>query len=150
VQGFMAFITLYSLFGDDLRQICVSSDYDYIFYIMTSITLGFFSVEIVLQCLILDDYWLSFYFWLDIISTASLITDIGWIMDAIVGLSQGSNPSGSNIQQATKLARAGRGARVGTRAARLARVIRLIRLLRIVKLYKSANFAMNQIEEKKN
>jgi hypothetical protein len=68
-------------------------------------------------------------------------------MDAIVGLSQGSNPSGSNIQQATKLARAGRGARVGTRAARLARVIRLIRLLRIVKLYKSANFAMNHLEE---
>jgi hypothetical protein len=47
------------------------------------------------------------------------------------------------------LARAGRGARIGTRAARFARVIRLIRMIRIMKLYKSANFAMNQIDEEK-
>ena len=36
---------------------------------------------------------------------------------------------------------------MGTRAARFARVIRLIRMLRIMKLYKSANFALNQLEE---
>jgi hypothetical protein len=88
-----------------------------------------------------DDYWLGFYFWLDIISTVSLIFDIGWIMDLIVGVGQTSS-NGNNVQQATKMARAGRGARIGTRAARLARIIRLIRLLRIVKLYKSANLAM--------
>lgn len=45
------------------------------------------------------------------------------------------------------MARAGRGARIGTKAARLARIIRLIRLIRIVKLYKSADFVMNQVEE---
>lgn len=47
------------------------------------------------------------------------------------------------------MARAGRGARIGTRAARFARVIRLIRMIRIMKLYKSANFALTQLEEEK-
>jgi hypothetical protein len=40
------------------------------------------------------------------------------------------------------MAKASRGARIGTKAGRIARVIRLIRLIRIVKLYKTANNAM--------
>lgn len=39
------------------------------------------------------------------------------------------------------MAKASRGARIGTKAGRIARVIRLIRLIRIVKLYKTANNA---------
>lgn len=113
---------------------------------MTSVALVAFAVEIVISCIVRDDYWLSFYFWLDIISTVSLFADIGWIMDAIAGVGS-QNSSGSNVQQATKLARAGRGARIGTKAARLARIIRLIRLIRIVKLYKSADFAFRENED---
>ena len=40
------------------------------------------------------------------------------------------------------MARAGKGAKIGSRAGRIARIIRLIRLIRIVKLYKNANAAM--------
>lgn len=150
-QGLMATITVYCLFGDDIRQIAFNADADPVFYILTIISFFMFSFEIVLSCLVKDDYWFGFYFWLDLISTISLIADVGWIMDAIVGVGS-STGNGSNVQQATKMARAGRGARIGTKAARLARIIRLIRLLRIVKLYKSANVAMAQIEEtaKKN
>lgn len=144
-QGFMAIITIYCLFGDDVRQIAFDGDRDPIFYVLTIISFFMFTLEIVISCIVRDDYWLSFYFWLDIISTISLIFDIGWIMDLLVGdVSQSgqSSSNGNNVQQATKMARAGRGARIGTKAARLARIIRLIRLLRIVKLYKSANLAM--------
>lgn len=124
-----------------------NADKDEYFYICSSISFFFFGLEIVLSCIVRDDYWLGFYFWLDIISTISLIADIGWIMSAISGTGTGQASNSSNIQQATKLARAGRGARIGTKAARLARIIRLIRLLRIVKLYKSANLAFGQNEE---
>lgn len=150
-QGFMTTITVYCLFGDDVRQIAFNAEADPVFYILTIISFFAFCVEAVLSCYVRDDYWLGFYFWLDIISTISLIADVGWIMDAIAGTSS-TGGNGSNVQQATKMARAGRGARIGTKAARLARIIRLIRLLRIVKLYKSANMAMEQIEEqtKKN
>ena len=140
-QGLMTTITVYCLFGDDVRQIAFNAEADPVFYILTIISFFMFTIEIIISCIVQEDYWLGFYFWLDIISTVSLVADVGWIMDAIAGVGS-STGNGSNVQQATKLARAGRGARIGTKAARLARIIRLIRLLRIVKLYKSANMAM--------
>jgi hypothetical protein len=51
---------------------------------MTSISFGFFVVEMILQSFLREDYWLGFYFWLDLISTLSLLTDIGWIMNALI------------------------------------------------------------------
>jgi hypothetical protein len=97
-QGLMTIITIYSLFGDDVRQMAFTGQSDYIFYILSSISLGAFSLEIVLQSILREDYWLGFYFWLDLISTVSLLTDIGWVMNAIVELSSGgSTGGGSNI-----------------------------------------------------
>lgn len=81
------------------------------------------------------DYFNSFFFWLDIISTISLIFDIGLITSQM-GLG-GGNPAGNTAA----LARAGRASRVGTKAGR---VVRLVRLIRIVKLYKTA-----QVTQKK-
>lgn len=42
-------------------------------------------IELILASISKDDYFLSFYFWLDLISTVSLIFDIGWFWDAILG-----------------------------------------------------------------
>lgn len=83
---------------------------------------------------------MGFYFWLDTIATVSLIADIGWIWNAILGT--GSGGGVSNAAQASKLAKATRGGQIGSKAGRIARVIRLIRLIRIVKLYKSASHAL--------
>ncbi len=57
-------------------------------------------------------------------STLSLVPDIGWIWEPLVG---------SNSDSASSALRAGRASRAGTRAGR---VVRLVRLFRIVKLYK--------------
>jgi hypothetical protein len=111
-----------------------------VFYGLSCGALAAFSIEIILASIVKDDYFLGFYFWLDLVSTVSLITDIGWIMNGIMG---NSGNSASNAQQAAKLARAGRGTRIGTKAGRVARIIRLIRLIRIVKLYKTANNAFS-------
>ena len=82
---FMTIITLYALFGDDIRLLAFTKTADDAFYVITSACLGFFTIEIVLASIAKDDYFLSFYFWLDVISTLSLITDIGWVWDEIVG-----------------------------------------------------------------
>jgi len=121
-----------------------TKDADDTFNYLTSISLALFVIELLLACIAKDDYWLGFYFWLDAVSTASLITDISWIMNQILGTGGGG---ASNAQQAAKLAKAGRGARIGTKAGRVARVIRLIRLIRIVKLYKTANNALAAIND---
>ena len=56
---------------------------DEIFYVVTSISMFFFFVELLLASLAQEDYFLHFYFWLDLVATASLITDIGWIWNRI-------------------------------------------------------------------
>ncbi len=78
---------------------------------------------------------MSFFFWLDILSTISLIFDIGWISDGLFEAGDAGN--------ASQIARAGRASRIGTRAGRIVRIVRLIRL---VKLYKHAQQAILERE----
>jgi hypothetical protein len=139
---FMAIITIYALFGDDIRLVATGKSADPIFYILTIVCLIFFTVEIVMASLAQDGFFLGFYFWLDTVATISLIADIGWIWDAIVGT---EDFEAGNAQAASQLARASRGARLGTRAGRIVRIIRLIRLIRIVKLYKHAYQAVEHL-----
>lgn len=140
----MTIVTIYALFGDDIRLAFFTKEADDVFFAMTFVSMILFFVELVLSSIAKEDYFNSFYFWLDLVSTISLITDIGWIWDEIIGT---TDYQASSAEQASSLARAGRGARIGTKAGRITRVIRLIRLIRIVKLYKSANTAMNKQED---
>jgi hypothetical protein len=52
----MAIITVYCLFGDDLRTILFKATDDEKFYILTSISFGFFVLEMVLQSLVREDF----------------------------------------------------------------------------------------------
>ena len=38
-----------------------------------------FSIEIILSVLCKKNYFLSFFFWLDILSTITLVFDLGWV-----------------------------------------------------------------------
>ena len=83
-----------------------------------------FLIEIFFASLVKDDYFLTFFFWLDIISTISMFPDIGWIWNAITG-----SGSATSVGSLAKTSRA-------SRVTRVIRIVRLIRLIRIVKLYK--------------
>ena len=48
VVGFMAAVTIYSLFFDDIRAAAFGKDADLTFYIITLISMIFFTIEIVL------------------------------------------------------------------------------------------------------
>jgi class 3 adenylate cyclase len=138
----MTIVTLYALFGDDIKIAVFTKSEDVVFNYITTFALVIFTIEITINALVQDNYFNSFYFWLDIVSTISLITDISWIWDSIVGVQD--DYSASNAEQAGQLARAGRGARIGTRAGRITRVIRLVRLIRIGRLWKHANNRLNR------
>lgn len=127
IVGTMSAITVYSLFFDDLRMVVLTLDSDQIVFGITSWCFAMFAIEIFFASICKEDYFLTFFFWLDVISTISMITDIGWVWDAMTG----SSPSGKagNAASLAKTSRAGR-------VTRVIRVIRLIRLIRIVKLYK--------------
>lgn len=77
----MAIVTLYALFGDDIRLTFMTKDSDDAFYSLSTFALSFFLFEVLLSSFAIPKYFNSFYFWLDIISTLSLIFDIGWLWD---------------------------------------------------------------------
>lgn len=81
----MTLITIYCLFGDDFWQLATPKPADDYFYAFTVVSLTLFGIEIILLSIVKEGYFLGFYFWLDLISTLSLITDIGWIMEDILG-----------------------------------------------------------------
>ena len=125
----MTLMTVYALFIDDFRVIFFSKSVDDYFYGLTVLCFISFSTEIILSCLGKEKYMYSFFFWLDLMSTFSLLFDIGWVVNKF-----SSAVATSNAASLIKISRAGR-------ITRVLRVIRLIRLIRIVKLYKQARIA---------
>lgn len=127
VVTIMTIITIYALFFDDIRVLAFEKTADPVFYGFTLFGMICFTIEIMLASYAKEDYLFSFFFWLDIISTLSMVPDIGWIRDEMFG-------SDNQSHNATDLAKTSRAGRV----TRVVRVIRIVRLVRIVKLYKQA------------
>jgi hypothetical protein len=120
-------LTFYALFADDIKLATTHTEADFGFDIATIFAFSVFCLELVLQCIGIPNYIGGFYFYLDFISTASLVLDISFIdIDALFG------QDGDYADDA----RASRGARAGTRVGRITRLVRLIRLVRIFKLWK--------------
>lgn len=70
----------------------------------------------------------SFYFWLDLISTLSMIIDMPWFIQL-----QSSGSSSNNVIDSSM---AGKASMAGAKAANKLKVIRMVRLVRLAKLYK--------------
>jgi hypothetical protein len=135
---FMTFLAIYALFFDDIRILAFDKKYDDIFYGITAFAVIMFSIEIIISSYAKPDYPLHFFFYLDIISTLSMIPDCGWIWELII-----NQDLGLDIRGSTDLAKATRAGRV----TRIIRIIRLIRLIRIVKLYKQTVIAQKKAKE---
>jgi len=88
----MMLVTIYALIGDDFRAWFFSPNADPYFFGLLCFSLFAFTIEIMLNSCVIDDFKWSFFFWLDIVATASIIMDIPWITDA-VSLAVGLKPS---------------------------------------------------------
>lgn len=129
-------LTFYALTGDDFRVICTEKNADNYFNGMVLICVFIFASEICLSCVGKDDYFLGFFFWLDIISTITLILDLTWVSNLLNG------SSGKNV-------RSGRTARVGARAGRVVRVLRLVRILKLYKAYYESKQRQAELEKRR-
>lgn len=117
---FTTFLTFWALAGDDLKFIVCEAPADIYFNCIVLVCLVIFFVEILFSCLGRDDYFLSFFFLLDIVSTTTLLLDLSWVSDVIL------NAMGADNARTSKAARLG---------AKMGRLVRVIRLVRILKLY---------------
>lgn len=86
VQTLMFLITVYALIGDDIRLLTTSKDADEAFMWMNIITLGLFTIELIFSSIGAKGYLGSFFFWLDFLSTISIVTDIEPLWEAIVSI----------------------------------------------------------------
>ncbi|CAD8077335.1 unnamed protein product [Paramecium sonneborni] len=130
-QVLVNLLTIYALYGDDIRIICFDKRADSAFDGITIFCIIIFSTEIVITSIVRQEYLNSFFFWLDIISTISQILDIT-LFNIAVGLEGSvSAKQGSDLKQANKASKT---------SSKAIRVVRLVRLIRIVKLYKAVNY----------
>lgn len=81
---FMTALTIFALFSNDIQTAFCPASVDFPFDVIQCILFCLFTFEIILTCLCKDDYIFSFFFWLDVISTLSLIQDISFIFDKIL------------------------------------------------------------------
>lgn len=79
VSTFVTTLTLYALFGDDIRIVAFTLSADIYFNVITLISMFVFIAEMILSILSKYNYTWSFFFWLDFISSISLILDLTWV-----------------------------------------------------------------------
>jgi hypothetical protein len=82
----MALVTLFALFGDEVKQGLTSKPADFWFDIALAISIMLFIIELLVNSCISDDFKWSFFFWLDIIATISLFPDVSFILDFLQGV----------------------------------------------------------------
>ena len=138
VQIIMSALTLYILFADDIKNLTTSKSADAPFSSICIALMVLFVVELFLSSLAQEDYFLGFYFWLDLISLVSMLLDVHWFYDWLVSQISGSSGSvGKQARTIGVIAKAGKSAKIAARAIRILRILRIIRLVRVSKLYKT-------------
>ena len=80
-QVFITLIALFSLFSDDIRMAAFDASADLTFDIIHMILILIFFVEIILNWIALEEYRFSFYFFLDVISSLSILLDISMLTE---------------------------------------------------------------------
>jgi len=125
----MGIITIYILFSDDIKLLTVQKDSDYIFSIICIIVIFLYSFEFTISCIIVDKYNWSFYFWLDFLSILAMFLDVDWVYDGLIygvsGQEAGVSKKSQNGNAKTlgNIFRAGRAAKIGSRAIRVLRIV---------------------------
>jgi hypothetical protein len=129
----LIFLTLWSLFADDIKLLTTTRQADVAFSSITIIIQFIFASEIIISCLCIDNYINGFFFWLDIISVFSMIVEIHWFYELLIEVISSEGAATTSSSQT---------ARVGAKAIRILRVVRLMRIVRFAKIYKiSENFS---------
>ena len=138
----MAAVTIFALFGDDFRLWFTNKDADIYIDSALLFSLFAFTIEILVNSCVVDDFKYSFFFWLDIIATVSILVDVVMIWNLIFRM--------FGLQPETGDAFMGEMAKQEAESNKWSKIIkalRLIRLIRIIKLYKYVVKSGSEMEE---
>ena len=82
---FTTVLVVYALFADDIRLVVTSKPADFLFDVVTVIALIVFLTDLIAASFGKEDYWLSFFFYMDLVATLSLVLDISSVAALIAG-----------------------------------------------------------------
>lgn len=93
VQMLLLVITFYSLFSDDYQTLVCPKAIDYLFDGTAIFVFLVFALEILITSIWRMRYFHSYYFYLDCVSTFSILLDLSWVTVAIQYLKPYSGPT---------------------------------------------------------
>lgn len=137
----MSVLTVWAVTGNDIKLWTTEKPADFYFDIVVYVMIAMFSAEIVIECSGKDDYFMGFFFFLDVVSTLSLFLDLAWclvlIMELFESIGQflGDEDTGNDVRNV----RASKSARFGAKVGRTLRVVRLLRVIKLYKVYSEKN-----------
>jgi hypothetical protein len=79
----MSFITIYILFENDVNELLPTS-VDLAFQIMNIISFSAISLEFILCCIVRNNYIFHFFFWIDLLSVLTTISEVNWLFNPIL------------------------------------------------------------------
>lgn len=82
----MTTLTVYVLYADDIRILSTDSHGDPKFYISILTCFFLFVFEILLLCIVRRGYICSFFFWMDLLSTLSMVLEVPWVIEDLLNL----------------------------------------------------------------
>ncbi|KNC48299.1 uncharacterized protein AMSG_04530 [Thecamonas trahens ATCC 50062] len=124
VLAVLVIATLYVLFADDIVLLAFSAEADVYHLSLVFVCFVLFVVELVASLVARPREYLAFFFWFDLITIISMIPDI-LLLFSSSDTTEDPDTFTARFSVLT-IARAGRLARLGSRAGRLMRIIRIM------------------------
>jgi len=75
----LIFVTLYALFGNDFSVLVTPNSWETFFDTINIVSVVSFLIELVISFIVSKEYRWAFFFWLDLISTLSILFDLSFI-----------------------------------------------------------------------
>jgi hypothetical protein len=85
---FMTLCTIFALFSNDIQMAFLPISTDEIITDLQGSTFFIFAFEIIITVIAKRDYPNSFFFWLDIVGTVTIVQDVDWIIDPLMNIGQ--------------------------------------------------------------
>jgi len=120
----MGVLTFYALFADNLRDIFFTQNGDTIFDALLLTTLAIFILEILINLFVTDQYLGSFFFYVDIISTISILFDVNLVSASFFVFKQYEGLSNVSNQVLSRT------------IAMDGKVVRIARIAKIISVYR--------------
>ena len=101
----IVFMTFYVLFIDDIRALTINPAYDLEIDVSLFLCIGVFIIEILLNMLVNVEYRWNFFFWIDVISTLTILLDTQYFTNLVF----------TGLANSAQIARGSRISRIGVK-----------------------------------